>query len=64
MITRTPTPDRAFNPFKLTIDGDKLNGRGTTDCLGNVALITDLFLQLAESKPSLNYGVIAVFIAW
>lgn len=51
------------NPFKLTIEGDKLYGRGTTDCLGHVALITDLFLQLADKKPQLKFSVIAVFIA-
>ena len=27
------------DPFKLTVDGDKLFGRGTTDCLGHVAMI-------------------------
>eukprot|EP00042_Codosiga_hollandica_P008854 m.20338 g.20338 ORF g.20338 m.20338 type:complete len:435 (-) comp31927_c0_seq1:151-1455(-) len=51
------------DPFKLTIKGDQLFGRGTTDCLGHVALITDLFLQLAETKPHLNVKVVAVFIA-
>ncbi|XP_019863918.1 PREDICTED: acetylornithine deacetylase-like [Amphimedon queenslandica] len=51
------------NPFKLTQEGDKLYGRGTTDCLGHVALITDLFLQLAEKKPQLKRSVWAVFIA-
>jgi acetylornithine deacetylase len=35
-----------FDPFKLTVDGDKLQGRGTTDCLGHVALLTDLFTQV------------------
>ncbi len=38
-------------------------GRGTTDCLGHVALITDLFLQLAEKKPKLKMSVEAIFIA-
>ena len=55
--------DWKVDPFKLTIDGDQLYGRGTTDCLGHVALITDLFLQLAEKKPDLKVKVIAVFIA-
>ena len=50
-------------PFKLTRDGDKLYGRGTTDCLGHVALITELFVQLATSRPSLDVTVAAVFIA-
>ena len=51
------------NPFKLCIEGDKLYARGTTDCLGHVALITELFRQLAEKKPDLNVKVVAVFIA-
>ena len=44
--------------------GDKLYGRGTTDCLGHVALVTELFIQLAEKKPKLKKEVWAVFIAW
>jgi hypothetical protein len=32
-----------FDPFTLSIEGDKLRGRGTTDCLGHVALLTELF---------------------
>ena len=28
------------DPFTLTVEGDKLYGRGTTDCLGHVALMT------------------------
>jgi acetylornithine deacetylase len=51
------------DPFKLSRDGDSLYGRGTTDCLGHVALITDLFCSLAEAKPQLARTVIAVFIA-
>lgn len=50
-------------PFKLTRDGDKLYGRGTTDCLGHVALLTNLMLQLAERRPKLSVNVTAVFIA-
>ena len=45
------------------LQGDKLYGRGTTDCLGHVALITDLFVQLAETKPKLKHSIVAVFIA-
>lgn len=52
-----------FDPFHLSIEGDKLRGRGTTDCLGHVAMLTDLFIQLAEKKPALNVSVIAVLIA-
>eukprot|EP01104_Vermistella_antarctica_P015046 TRINITY_DN485_c0_g1_i1.p1 TRINITY_DN485_c0_g1~~TRINITY_DN485_c0_g1_i1.p1 ORF type:complete len:454 (-),score=133.87 TRINITY_DN485_c0_g1_i1:156-1484(-) len=51
------------NPFELIIEGDKLYGRGTTDCLGHVALITILFTELAKLKPKLNCNVHAVFIA-
>jgi acetylornithine deacetylase len=28
------------DPFQLSVEGDKLYGRGTTDCLGHVALMT------------------------
>ena len=38
------------DPFKLQVEGDKLYGRGTTDCLGHVALITDLFVSLASAR--------------
>ena len=31
------------NPFELIVEGDKLYGRGTTDCLGHVALITGTY---------------------
>ncbi|XP_065912239.1 uncharacterized protein [Dysidea avara] len=51
------------DPFKLTIEGDKLYGRGTTDCLGHVAMVTELFIQLAEKKPKLKRKIVAVFIA-
>eukprot|EP00743_Colponemidia_sp_Colp-15_P003097 GILK01003347.1.p1 GENE.GILK01003347.1~~GILK01003347.1.p1 ORF type:complete len:440 (-),score=74.92 GILK01003347.1:215-1534(-) len=50
-------------PFQLTVEGDLLYGRGTTDCLGHVALITELFMELAKSRPALNMNVVAVFIA-
>lgn len=52
-----------FDPFSLSIDGDKLRGRGTTDCLGHVALVTELFRQLAQTKMPLKTSVVAVFIA-
>jgi len=51
------------DPFKLMIEGDRLYGRGTSDCLGHVAMITELFLQLAEKKPKLKRKIVAVFIA-
>jgi acetylornithine deacetylase len=51
------------NPFSLSVEGDKLYGRGTTDCLGHVAMITDLLCTLAEKKPKLERGLTVVFIA-
>lgn len=62
VVTADPsTWDR--DPFKLTRDGDLLYGRGTTDCLGHVALLTDLLCTLAEQKPALKHSVAVVFIA-
>lgn len=52
-----------FDPFTFSEDGDKLRGRGTTDCLGHVALVTELMRKLGETKPSLKNTVVAVFIA-
>jgi acetylornithine deacetylase len=52
------------DPFALEFDGtDKLYGRGTTDCLGHVALITLLLKALAVRKPVLERSVVALFIA-
>ncbi|CAN1173661.1 Acetylornithine deacetylase [Linum perenne] len=56
-------PGKEFNPFSLSIDGDKLRGRGTTDCLGHVALVAQLMRKLGETKPKLKSTVVAVFIA-
>lgn len=53
----------SVDPFKLTRDGDKLYGRGATDCLGHVALITDLLAALGTNKPALKVGITVVFIA-
>jgi len=50
-------------PFKLTVDGDTLWGRGVTDCLGHVATITCLFKALAIASPKLAVGVLGCFIA-
>eukprot|EP01088_Endostelium_zonatum_P014089 TRINITY_DN2953_c1_g2_i1.p1 TRINITY_DN2953_c1_g2~~TRINITY_DN2953_c1_g2_i1.p1 ORF type:complete len:493 (-),score=119.60 TRINITY_DN2953_c1_g2_i1:277-1755(-) len=55
--------DPKHPPFQLTREGDLFYGRGTTDCLGHVALITDLFVQLAKKKPQLAIDVFAVFIS-
>jgi acetylornithine deacetylase len=51
-----------FEPFKMTTEsaqGDDLilKGRGTTDCLGHVALLTMIFKFLAESHDQLNLGI-------
>ncbi|XP_042489220.1 acetylornithine deacetylase-like [Macadamia integrifolia] len=60
----TANPDEwDFDPFSLSIDGDKLQGRGTTDCLGHVALVTELMKRLGETKPKLQSTVIVVLIA-
>lgn len=60
----TANPDSwSFDPFKLTVEGDKLLGRGVTDCLGHVALLTELFRQLGQQKPPLKATVMGVFIA-
>eukprot|EP00240_Pyramimonas_obovata_P001562 CAMPEP_0118927854 /NCGR_PEP_ID=MMETSP1169-20130426/5242_1 /TAXON_ID=36882 /ORGANISM="Pyramimonas obovata, Strain CCMP722" /LENGTH=437 /DNA_ID=CAMNT_0006869711 /DNA_START=69 /DNA_END=1378 /DNA_ORIENTATION=+ len=51
------------DPFKLIVEGDKLIGRGTTDCLGHVSLVTQLFAQLAKQRPKLKITVVGVLIA-
>lgn len=62
VVTADPsTWDR--DPFSLTIDGDNLYGRGTTDCLGHVALLTDLVINLAIQKPKLKHTIVIIFIA-
>jgi acetylornithine deacetylase len=50
------------DPFTLFRDGDMLYGRGTTDCLGHVALITDLLCSLAERRPTLKHSIVVIFI--
>ena len=42
------------DPFSMTVEGDNIYGRGTTDCLGHCALLTNLFIQLATNKPDLK----------
>jgi acetylornithine deacetylase/succinyl-diaminopimelate desuccinylase-like protein len=52
------------DPFKLHVDPDgTLYGRGVTDCLGHVAVITDLLAQLAERKARPRRTLKVVFIA-
>ncbi|EFJ28809.1 hypothetical protein SELMODRAFT_410560 [Selaginella moellendorffii] len=53
---------KEHSPFKLTQLEDGY-GRGTTDCLGHVALVTQLLKQMAEAKLRLKTTVAAVFIA-
>lgn len=55
--------DWEFDPFSLSIEGDRLQGRGTTDCLGHVALIAEIMKKLGQEKPTLRSTVYAVFIA-
>jgi acetylornithine deacetylase len=55
--------DWDFDPFTLKIDGDKLMGRGTTDCLGHVALITCFLKELGRAKPKLKRSIVVLFIA-
>ncbi|TMW55677.1 hypothetical protein Poli38472_010559 [Pythium oligandrum] len=51
------------DPFALTVEGDKLYGRGTTDCLGHVALMTQLFIELAKRRIPTSTQVVCVLIA-
>eukprot|EP00243_Klebsormidium_subtile_P014001 TRINITY_DN963_c0_g1_i1.p1 TRINITY_DN963_c0_g1~~TRINITY_DN963_c0_g1_i1.p1 ORF type:complete len:414 (-),score=125.87 TRINITY_DN963_c0_g1_i1:315-1394(-) len=62
VVTANPE-DWDFDPFTLSVEGNKLRGRGTTDCLGHVALLTELFRQLGTEKPKLRPTVVGVFIA-
>ncbi|KAG0497030.1 hypothetical protein HPP92_001721 [Vanilla planifolia] len=62
VVTADPS-DWDFDPFSLSIDGDKLRGRGTTDCLGHVALVTELMRKLGQVRLQLKNTVVAVFIA-
>lgn len=50
-------------PFELQIENGRLYGRGVTDCLGHVAVLTDLFAQLAEQNVELDHSIVAVIIA-
>lgn len=51
------------DPFQLTVEGDNLYGRGTTDCLGHVALLTRFLAELGSSKPKLKRTIVVLFIA-
>ena len=47
----------SVDPFKLTMDGDNLYGRGTTDCLGHVALMTTIFAAARGAEAGVGYVV-------
>uniref|UniRef100_A0A1S3CQ45 Peptidase M20 dimerisation domain-containing protein n=1 Tax=Cucumis melo TaxID=3656 RepID=A0A1S3CQ45_CUCME len=51
-----------FDPFSLSIEGDQLRGRGTTDCLGHVALLTELMKKIAQTKLKLKSSIVVIFI--
>lgn len=51
------------DPFVLTVEGDRCYGRGSTDCLCHVALLSCLLKDLCEKKTKLNRSVVVVFIA-
>jgi acetylornithine deacetylase len=54
------------NPFALTIDpsdSDILWGRGTTDCLGHVALLVKLLQYISKHNIKLDYVMGVVLIA-
>jgi acetylornithine deacetylase/succinyl-diaminopimelate desuccinylase-like protein len=52
------------DPFKLWVGDDgTLYGRGVTDCLGHVAVLTDLLAQLAERGERPTRTLKVVFIA-
>jgi acetylornithine deacetylase/succinyl-diaminopimelate desuccinylase-like protein len=51
------------NPFQLWVGDDgTLYGRGVTDCLGHVAVLTDLLAQLAErgERPARTLKVVLI----
>lgn len=55
--------DWSVDPFKLTVDGDKIYGRGVTDCSGHVALLAQLMKKLATADVDLKANVYVVMIA-
>jgi acetylornithine deacetylase len=51
------------NPFQLAREDDKLFGRGVTDCLGHVCMLTCFFKALAKAQFKPTHTIAAVFIA-
>ncbi|KAI9915604.1 hypothetical protein PsorP6_008067 [Peronosclerospora sorghi] len=49
------------DPFSLTVEGDKLYGGGTTDCLGHVVLMTELFKELSKRKVAIKTKVVCTY---
>ena len=50
------------DPFRLIVDSDgTLRGRGVTDCLGHVALLTEMLRVLAE-RPELRLPTVMVVL--
>jgi acetylornithine deacetylase/succinyl-diaminopimelate desuccinylase-like protein len=51
-------------PFELVVEPDgTLRGRGVTDCLGHVALLTELLCDLVAEGVTPNRTIVVVFIA-
>lgn len=51
------------DPWALEVEGHVLYGRGVTDCLGHVALLTDLLVELCERGIQPNRTVKVVLIS-
>jgi len=51
------------DPYSLTVEGDNLYGRGTTDCLGHVALLTCFLRELGRTRPQVKRSIVVLFIA-
>eukprot|EP00397_Hematodinium_sp_SG-2012_P033602 GEMP01035924.1.p1 GENE.GEMP01035924.1~~GEMP01035924.1.p1 ORF type:complete len:477 (+),score=102.19 GEMP01035924.1:49-1479(+) len=51
------------DPFVLTVEGDRCYGRGTTDCLCHVALLSCLLKDLCLRRAKVKKSIVIVFIA-
>ena len=51
------------DPWKLEVEAGTLYGRGVTDCLGHVALVTDLVVELCERGITPRRTLKVVFIS-
>jgi acetylornithine deacetylase/succinyl-diaminopimelate desuccinylase-like protein len=52
------------DPFELVVDSDgTLHGRGVTDCLGHVALLTELLCDLVERRITPKRTIVVLLIA-